>query len=552
MIDLGDTEAVLREYDAQRLLEAATVGLGGQSVRAHTEYRADPLGWIVEYLGVPEETLRWSLNPGYDVHAWDGTRDPLVAVMDALVRGRDVGVESATGTGKSFLAGCLVLWFLAAHDGARVYTYAPYEKQLRLYMWSEIGRLWPKFQRLFPAAKLTDLRIRMDGTTDRWSAHGYAVKLRAGEESATGVQGAHAEHMLLITEETPGIDPSVMVAIQNTKSADHNLQLALGNPDSQHDELHRFCQRQGTTAIRISALDHPNVVCKASIVPGATGANSVAERLDAYGADGRLYRSRVRGISPAEASDSIIKHAWLVEAAGRFAIPDYRDGSRSLGVDVAASEDGDKAAIARWKGACLLEVKSFQCPDPVKLGLDVGAEMKADGVDPRRVGVDSVAVGAATVGRLKEMGYMVRALNAGSKPFGQEDSEWRALTGKAVLEVEEFGNLRAQLWWTFRKDLQDGKVAVCNDPELFEDLTTPTWFTRGGKIFVEPKEEIVKRLGRSPDKGDAVVLGNFVRERPRFEKPKDPPKPKNVDTGLERVLKRMGEKKSGKNNRPWG
>lgn len=550
MLDLGDTDAILREYDVLRLTNATSSGLSGVASRAHTEYQRDPIGWIVDKLGIPENTLRWSLNPGYADHGWDGTPDPLAAVMEALVRGEDTGVESATGTGKSFLAGCLVLWFLACFEDSRVYTYAPYEKQLRLYMWSEIGKLWPRFQRHFPSAVLTDLRIRMNGTGDRWSAHGYAVKLRAGEESATGVQGAHAEHMLLITEETPGIDPSVMVAIQNTKSADHNIQLSLGNPDSQHDPLHTFCNAKGTTSVRISALDHPNVVCGRTIVPGATGAKSVAERLAAYGEDGRLYRSRVRGISPAEAADSIIKHAWLVSAAGRFALPDFRDGPRALGVDVAASEDGDKAAIARWVGACLMQVQSFQCPDPTELGLNVGAEMKADGVDPRRVGVDSVAVGAATVGRLKEMGYMVRALNAGSKPWGQEDLEWRAKTGESVYDVEEFGNLRSQMWWTLRLDLQDGKVAVCDDPELFEDLTTPTWFTRGGKIFVEPKEEIVKRLGRSPDKGDAAVLGNFVRERPKFVKPQEPPRPRNQDQGLEKVLKRMNDRKT--KGRPFG
>lgn len=62
-----------------------------------------------------------------------------------------------------------------------------------------------------------------------------------------------------------------------------------------------------------------------------------------------------------------------------------------------------------------------------------------------------------------------------------------------------------------------------NHRELFEDLTSPTWGTRNGKIFVESKEDLRKRLGRSPDKGDAVVHANWVRKRPvqeiRPEKP---------------------------------
>lgn len=514
----------------------------GRGLMAHADYQDRPVDWIVRVLGVPEETLRWSLAPEYRKHAWDGTADPLVAVCEGLAEWRDVGVESGTGTGKSFLAACLVLWFLACHEGARVYTYAPKEDQLRLFMWSEISYLWPRFQQHFPTAKLSDLRIRMDGVTDQWAAHGYAVKIRAGEKSATGAQGAHAEHMLLITEETPGIDGSVMEAIRNTKGADHNLQLALGNPDSQHDELHKFCERPGVLAVRVSALDHPNVVTGRPVVPGATGRKSVKDRLEEYGEDNRLYQSRVRGISPDEPVDALIRMSWIREAVDRYLLPQFRDGPLALGVDVAASESGDLGAIARWSGACLLNVNAFPCPDPTQLGVDVGVEIQQQDIDVRRVGVDVVGVGEATVGRLREMGLKVQALNAGSKPDGSADREAIARVGHGVYSPADFANKRAQMWYQLRIDLQRGHIALPDDPELHEDLTTPLWFTRNGKIFVEPKEEIRKRLGRSPNKGDAVVMGNWVRSRPKYEKPAKPKSNPNVDLGLEKLMKRLNQR----------
>jgi len=212
---VGELEDVLAEYDYLRLT-GAVYRVGGGGLVAHVEYRTRPLDWIVDVLGVDRRTLVWSEAGDYESHRWDGTREPLVAILDAIAAGQDVGVESATGTGKSFLAACLTLWFLACWLDARVYSYAPKEDQLRLYLWAEIARLFPRFEEHFPLAKLSDLRIRMDGATDRWAAHGYAVRIRAGEESATGAQGAHAEHMLLITEETPGIDPSVMHAADGT------------------------------------------------------------------------------------------------------------------------------------------------------------------------------------------------------------------------------------------------------------------------------------------------------------------------------------------------
>ena len=65
--------------------------------------------------------------------------------------------------------------------------------------------------------------------------------------------------------------------------------------------------------------------------------------------------------------------------------------------------------------------------------------------------------------------------------------------------------------WQFREALdpnQDGGSpnALPNDQALMADLTAPTFQVGSRGIKVETKEEIVKRLGRSPDRGDAVVM----------------------------------------------
>ena len=139
--------------------------------------------------------------------------------------------------------------------------------------------------------------------------------------------------------------------------------------------------------------------------------------------------------------------------SSRYSDPAFRVGPVALGVDVANSEAGDKAAIATGRGACLMEVRSFACPDSVQLGVDVGTLIQADGIDLRRVAVDAVGVGAGTVGRLKEMGFYVRGLNAGSRAVGTLDREARARTGRAVYTGEQFGNFRSQMHWKLRTDL---------------------------------------------------------------------------------------------------
>ena len=49
--------------------------------------------------------------------------------------------------------------------------------------------------------------------------------------------------------------------------------------------------------------------------------------------------------------------------------------------------------------------------------------------------------------------------------------------------------------------------AIPNSPELEAELVAPTYsFDTQGRIKVEPKEAIKKRLGRSPDLADALAL----------------------------------------------
>jgi len=57
--------------------------------------------------------------------------------------------------------------------------------------------------------------------------------------------------------------------------------------------------------------------------------------------------------------------------------------------------------------------------------------------------------------------------------------------------------------------LSGENLALPPDPELRSDLCTPRWRPVARGIQVEAKEDIIKRLKRSPDCGDAVVLALF-------------------------------------------
>ena len=74
-----------------------------------------------------------------------------------------------------------------------------------------------------------------------------------------------------------------------------------------------------------------------------------------------------------------------------------------------------------------------------------------------------------------------------------------------------FFNKRAEVLWKFREALDPGQdggspIALPDDQMLVSDLTAPKWELTPNGIKVTPKKDVVKELGRSPDRGDAVVM----------------------------------------------
>jgi hypothetical protein len=75
-----------------------------------------------------------------------------------------------------------------------------------------------------------------------------------------------------------------------------------------------------------------------------------------------------------------------------------------------------------------------------------------------------------------------------------------------------FVNWLSYLWWALREDLDPTNnrgTALPPDKALARDLAAPLWKPQAGKIRVEGREEIIKRIGRSPDWGSAYVLARL-------------------------------------------
>jgi hypothetical protein len=78
----------------------------------------------------------------------------------------------------------------------------------------------------------------------------------------------------------------------------------------------------------------------------------------------------------------------------------------------------------------------------------------------------------------------------------------------------KFTNVRSQAYWQFREALDPSQpggsgIALPPDAEMVADLCAPSYEIGSNGIKVESKEKVCDRLGRSTDKGDAVVMAWF-------------------------------------------
>jgi len=108
--------------------------------------------------------------------------------------------------------------------------------------------------------------------------------------------------------------------------------------------------------------------------------------------------------------------------------------------------------------------------------------------------------GGSTYEQLKENDIMAIAYK------GSEKSTRRTNDGQLG-----FTNIRTQAYWKFREALDPGQpggspISLYPSKTVLADLCTPTFELRGGQIQMEPKEDVVARLGRSTNEGDAVVM----------------------------------------------
>lgn len=192
----------------------------------------------------------------------------------------------------------------------------------------------------------------------------------------------------------------------------------------------------------------------------------------------------------------VIPTAWVEAAQARWKRPDKLAPMDSLGVDVARG-GRDNTILARrhgmWFDEALVYPGSATPNGPTVAGLTIAAKR-----DDAVVHIDVIGVGSAPYDFLNEAGQQVVGVNVAESATGTDKS------GRL-----RFKNLRSELVWRMREALDPTNntgIALPPDPQLLADLTAYTWELSGSTIYVASREQIMEKIGRSPDYGSAYVL----------------------------------------------
>lgn len=235
------------------------------------------------------------------------------------------------------------------------------------------------------------------------------------------------------------------------------------------------------------------------------------------------YANIWEGKPVSEAPGSVVARGALerliVEDNSPLAIA-CRNGIITGVLDV-ADEGGDDSVLNFFDGSFLYKVERLQARDPAQLAEQALMRCKDEGATS--LIYDSVGVGAGVRGELNkhpdsEINF-VKFVAQGE--VLRKKSKYRGGRSNA----DTFQNLRAQAWWLYRDAVNDavryletgikaptGLIAISNKiprryrDRILSDSTGVLWEVNAdGKIQIENKKSIKKRLGVSTDYADAII-----------------------------------------------
>ena len=416
--------------------------------------RNNPTFFVEEVLGNP---------------LWEKQKEILEAVRDNA----EVAVRSCHASGKSYVSGRIVHWWLNAYSNSVVITTAPTFRQVKEVLWREIkGSVVGKS--IYPEKAILDTSINI---SSQWFALGLST------DKPDQFQGFHSPHLMVLIDEASGIQPEIEEAIDGLTP---EKIVRIGQPLQTTGRFADSFRYPNVKKIQISAFDTPNVKEGKTIIPGLITKEDVEKFRIRYGEDSDVYKVRVLGEFPGQDSNALISIDDVSKAIQRE-VSVLSQWEKKIGVDVARFGD-DRSAIIVRQMEKVIRKEVFSSLDTMEITGRVLKIAKEEQVKADNIFIDVIGIGAGVYDRLKEQGWKTNAVNVAESPKDKEN----------------YINLRAELYADKVKEWI--KTGDLPDDDFYELANIKYKFNSSGKLQIESKEDMKKRGLESPDIADALML----------------------------------------------
>lgn len=435
---------------------------------------------------------RWRDDPALfaeeilGVRAWSRQRD----IFDAIATRRRVAVRSGHKVGKTNTIACVALWWVCTRPRAKVVLSSTVGPQLQNILWPELTRLYREARVPIGGKLSTDYHGGLWFPDDRG-----VIGLKSEDSKPEAFAGISSPHVLYLIDEASGFPDSLLEAAWGNTASNGTI-AAFSNPTRTSGWFFEaFHEKRGIwETIHIDSRENPNCTGEDDI-PGLARPEWVAETANAFGESSPTFAVRVKGDFPREGDCVVVSLGTMETALVRSrARRGAGDGPLCLGLDVGRTGD-DPSVLAPVRGRHalpMLETRGREGDEVAGWVLSHVRALRRSDKEIPEVRVDVIGVGASVYDHLKHSREVKAiAVNVAASP----------------VDGEHHAKLRDEVWFQGAAWLRDGGTIPPDDRELQGELTAARYsFDGKGRYVVESKDEMKKRLKRSPNRADAFNL----------------------------------------------
>ena len=204
-------------------------------------------------------------------------------ILQSVADNQMTSVRSGHGVGKSTVEAWAVIWFMLTRPFPKIPCTAPTQHQLFDILWAEISKWLRHSQGLSSALIWTKEKLYLKDHPEEWFAVGRTAS------TADALQGFHAEHLLYIIDEAPGVSDKIFEPVLGSLSTPNAKLLMCGNPSQLsgffYDSHHK--NRANYQTFHIDGRSSSRV-----------SPEFVQAIIQMYGEDSDVFRVRVAGEFP--------------------------------------------------------------------------------------------------------------------------------------------------------------------------------------------------------------------------------------------------------------